>query len=124
MEKILFKEEVYNIIGCCMEVHNTLGYGFKEIVYKDALEIEFQRRNIPYIREPIYKIDYKGEELPHGFQADFMVYDQIIIEAKSRAEIDSSDQAQTFNYLRASKQRLGVLVNFGELRLNYKRLII
>ena len=67
MEKILFKEESYDSIGKCMEVHNNLGAGFLEIVYKDALEYEFRKADIPYEREKIYEVNYKGIILPHRF---------------------------------------------------------
>lgn len=124
MKKLLFEKETYNIIGCCMEVHNTLGYGFKEIIYKDALEIEFQLRKIPYKREPFFDVDYKGIILPHGFNADFLVYDSIVLEAKSRVELEALDYVQIFNYLKSSKLKIGLLANFGESRLNHKRIIL
>jgi len=73
MDKILYKEESYRIIGKCMEVHNNLGAGFLEIVYKDALEYEFGKANIPYEREKVYEVNYKEIILPHRFYADFVV---------------------------------------------------
>ena len=78
MDAILFKAESYTIIGVCMEVHNNLGAGFLEIVYKDALEYEFRKANIPYEREKQYEVNYKGIILPHKFYADFVVYDKIV----------------------------------------------
>ena len=65
MPEIIFKEESYKIIGICMEVHNQLGMGFKEAVYKDALEFEFKAHGIHYLREKKFKIEYKGTILPH-----------------------------------------------------------
>lgn len=82
MNGVIFKEESYKIIGCCLEVYNELGPGFLEVVYKDALEVEFQLNNIPYSREKIFEIKYKGRLLPRRYQADFVVYDQIILEVK------------------------------------------
>ena len=106
-----------------MEVHNTLGAGFLEIVYKDALELEFKKAGIFYEREKEYSVNYKGIILPHKFYADFVVFDQIILEVKGVKTIAEEHIAQTLNYLKVSGNEVGLLVNFGELKLNYKRLI-
>lgn len=124
MTKIIYKDESYQIIGKCMEVHNNLGAGFREIVYKDALELEFQNGNIPYEREKHYNINYKGIILPHSFYADFVVYDKIILEIKGVAGISEEFVAQAINYLKVSGNQLALIVNFGELRLNYKRIAL
>jgi len=120
---LIYKEETYKIIGLCMEVHRELGYGFLEIVYKDALELLFQQHQIPYEREKELPITFRNVVLPRKFFADFMVYNNIILEAKSKAAIIDEHIAQTLNYLKASKNKLGLLVNFGRLQLEYKRLI-
>ena len=124
MSEILYKDESYTIIGKCFEVHNNLGSGFLEIVYKDALEYEFRKSNIPYQREVEYEVNYKGIILPHKFFADFVVYDKIILEVKAVSHIVDEHIAQTINYLKVSGNRLGLLVNFGELKLTYKRLVL
>ena len=124
MEKILYKEECYKIIGTCMEVHNNLGAGFLEIVYKDALEYEFKKARIPYEREKMYDVNYKGIILPHKFYADFVVYGSIILEVKGVDGITDEFIAQAINYLKVSQNQLALLVNFGELRLNYKRIVL
>ena len=124
IEKIIFKEENYQIIGKCMEVHNNLGAGFLEIVYKDALELEFQRANIPYQREKIYEVNYKGIILPHKFYADFVVFNKIILEVKGISGICEEFVAQALNYLKVSNNQLALIVNFGELKLNYKRIVL
>jgi GxxExxY protein len=124
MDKILFKEESYQIIGKCMEVHNNLGAGFLEIVYKDALEYEFKKASIPYEREKLYEVNYKNIILPHRFCADFVVYGNIILEVKGVDGIADEFVAQAINYLRVSQNQLALLVNFGELKLNYKRIIL
>ena len=121
---LIYREESYQIIGACMEVHNELGKGFSEIVYGDALEIEFKRNNIPYSREKRYPIHYKNILLPHQYIADFVIHDKIILEIKAIKELTSSNLKQTLNYLAASKLRLGLLVNFGEDSLMYKRVIL
>ncbi len=120
----LYQEETYKIIGCCMEVHKILGKGFNEVVYKDALEIELQKSNIPYRREVGYKISYKEFVLPHYYNADFLVFEKIILEAKAMESISSGHIKQTLNYLATSKLRLGLLINFGEDSLVYKRVIL
>lgn len=123
MSDIVLKEESYAIIGVCMEVHNNLGAGFLEIVYKDALEYEFRRAGIPFERERMYDVHYKGIILPHKFYADFVVYDKIILEVKGVNRICDEFIAQAINYLKASQNPLALIVNFGEPKLNYKRIV-
>ena len=102
MTDILCKEEVYEIIGVCMSVYNELGYGFLEIVYKDAMEIEFTENDIPHQREKEFPVIYKTRPLKRSFFADFEVFDKIIVEVKSNAEgISEETIAQTLNYLKA-----------------------
>ena len=124
MTKIKFKEESYQIIGKCFEVHNNLGAGFLEIVYKDALEYEFRKANIPFQREKKYIVNYKGIILPHYFYADFVVFDKIILEIKAVSEISDIFIAQAINYLKVSENKLALIVNFGELKLNSKRILL
>jgi GxxExxY protein len=123
MSDIIYKTESYKIIGICMEVHNNLGPGFLEIVYKDALEYEFRLAGIPFEREKEYAVKYKETILPHKFYADFIVYDKIILEVKAVSEIYDKSIAQAINYLSASGCKLSLIANFGELSLNYKRII-
>lgn len=106
-----------------MEVHNNLGAGFLEIVYKDALEWEFKKAGIPYEREKMYEVNYKGIILPHKFYADFVVYDKIILEIKAVSGFADKFIAQAINYLKVSNNQLALIVNFGELKLNYKRIV-
>lgn len=122
--EIIHREESYQIIGKCMEVHNNLGAGFAEIVYKDALEYEFNKAGIPFEREKQYKVNYKGIILPHHFYADFVVFDKIILEVKGVSAITDEFTAQCINYLKVSELKLALLVNFGELRLNSKRIVL
>lgn len=121
---LILKDEAYKIVGICMEVHNNLGAGFLEIVYKDALELEFRRAGILYEREKEYVVNYKSVILPHRFYADFVVFDQIILEVKGKIGIPDEHVAQAINYLKVSGNRLALIVNFGELRLNYKRIVV
>lgn len=121
---IIYKEESYHIIGKCIEVHNQLGAGFLEIVYKDALEYEFKKANIPFQREKEYVINYKDIILPHKFYADFIVFDKIILEVKGVSALTDEFTAQCINYLKVSDCKLALLVNFGELKLNSKRFVL
>ena len=124
MTKFLYKEESYKIIGICIEVYNELGKGFSEIVYSDALEIEFQDNNIEYSREKRFKIEYKGNILSHHYKADFLINNAIILEVKAVENLVSAHIKKTLNYLAASKLQLGLLVNFVGDSLNYKRIVL
>lgn len=107
-----------------MEVHNNLGTGFSEIVYKDALEYEMKQTGISFEREKEYVVNYKGTVLPHKFYADFVVFDKIILEVKGRSGIADEHIAQAINYLKVSENKLALVVNFGEAKLNYKRVVL
>ena len=119
-----FQEETFEIIGICMEVHRILGRGFLEIVYKDALEYEFKMHGIPYIREKKYEVGYKDIILAHSFVADFVVFDEIILEVKAQRGITNEHYKWVLNYLAVSKCPLGLLVNFGEDSLVQKRIVL
>jgi GxxExxY protein len=115
------EQETYKIIGTCMEVHRNLGPGLLEIIYKDALEIEFRENNILFEREKKFAIEYKGIILPHKFYADFVVNQDIILEVKAIKEFSNEHVAQILNYLKLAKSELGLLVNFQTKSLQYKR---
>ena len=117
------KDENYTIVGLCMEVHRILGPGLLEIVYKDALEIEFKNNNIPFKRAKEFFIEYKGVILPHKFYADFIIYDEIILEVKSTKEISNEHIAQTINYMKLAESQIGIIANFQNKSLVHKRLI-
>jgi GxxExxY protein len=124
MEVFYLKDETYEIIGLCMEVHKILGKGHSEVVYKDALEYEFKLNSIPFEREKMYEIEYKDIVLPRKYVADFVIYNEIIFEVKAISQLTNSDIKQTLNYLASSKNKLGLLANFGEDSLKYKRIIL
>ena len=124
MEDFYLKEETYQIIGFCMEVHKILGKRHSENVYGDALEYEFKMNNIPYEREKKYNIEYKGIVLPRYYFSDFTVFNEIILELKAIETLSNSELKQTLNYLAASKNKIGLLINFGEDSLKYKRVIL
>lgn len=103
MTEIIYKEESYAIIGKCMEVHNELGHGFSEIVYKDALQLEFNEDHIWHSREKEYLVYYKGNLLERSYFADFVVYDKIILEVKCVKTLTDEHLSQCINYLKVSK---------------------
>jgi GxxExxY protein len=123
MEDYIFKDENYTIVGILFEVHKNLGKGFSEIVYKDAIEYEFQQNKIPYQREKEFSVNYKNTTLNHKFYANFLVYDKIILEIKTVDCFNNNHYNQCLNYLKVSKNKLAILVNFNLVSLEYKRII-
>ena len=123
MVDLIYKEEAYETVGICMEVHNELGPDLLEIVYKEAIEWELDNRFIHYEREKEYPVYYKKHLLRKKFNADFIAYDKIILEIKARESISNEDIAQTINYLKLSGCQLGLIVNFGRSKLEIKRLL-
>jgi GxxExxY protein len=124
MTELLYKNEVYQIIGAAMEVHRELGSGFLEAVYQEALEIELQQQSIPYEREKPLFIYYKGNKLIRTYSADFLCYGSIVVELKALSQLTGDHESQLINYLKATKLRVGVLINFGNKSLEYKRMIL
>jgi len=122
-KELLCKDEAYQIIGAAMAVHNELGSGMREIVYGDALEIEFKLRGIPFQREQTFNVVYKGVELQHKFKCDFVCFKNIIVELKAEKGLTDIDRSQIINYLKITKYPLGILINFGESSLKYERYI-
>lgn len=123
-ERFPMKDETYKIIGLAMEVHRELGKGFLEIVYKDALELEFLDNSIRFEREKPYIIEYKDRILKRKYIADFVVYGKLILEIKSQSGIYEEDIKQTINYLACAKLPLGLIINFEENSLTFKRVIL
>ena len=121
--KILYKEESYKIIGACMKVHRSLGSGFLEAVYQEALSREFKNEGIPFESQVKLFVFYDGQKLKKYYIADFICFDKIIIEIKSVSQIPVVFYSQLKNYLIATKKELGMLVNFGESSLVYKRIL-
>ena len=118
------QEEYYKIIGLCMEIHRELGGGLLESIYKEALEIEFKNHGIPYQREKEFIIKYKDYQLSKKFYADFVVYDDIILEVKAIRIIVDNNIAQTLNYMSITKSKLGIIANFSLKSLQQKRLVL
>ena len=112
--EILYFNEVRTIVGCAFRVYNSLGSGFLEAVYRDALMIEFRDNNIPAIAEKHLDVYYNGEKLPSTYKTDIICYDSIILELKANAKLTNSDSAQILHYLKATGIKAGVLFNFGK----------
>ncbi len=123
-QELIYKDDAYKIIGACMSVHRELGCGFLEAVYAEALEMEWQLKGIPYQREVPLNIEYKGQPLKKSYVADYICYNKIIIELKAINQLESVHEAQVLNYLKATGFKLGLLVNFGEQSLKYKRIVL
>ena len=124
MAEIIHKKESYAIVGTLFDVYNHLGSGFSEIVYKDAIELEFKIRDIPFEREKKYTVSYKGVTLPHKFYADFVVFNKIILEIKAIENIHDKHIAQCINYLKVSENKLAILANFHKDLLDHKRIVL
>lgn len=123
-KKLLYKDEVYKIIGAAIEVHKELGNGFLESVYEEVLCYEFQQRNIPFHTQVPLEIQYKDETLEKTFIADMICYDKIIIELKHMKKLTAVEEAQILNYLKATNLTVGLLINFGSAgKLEWKRFV-
>ena len=124
MENLKLNEKTYKLIGVLFDVHRNLGRGFSEILYKDAIEYEFKQLNIPFEREKEYAVNYKDTVLKHKFYADFVVYDEIILEVKTVDILIKTHFNQCLNYLRVSGNEIAFLVNFNSVSLEYKRFLL
>lgn len=120
-----YSDLTHRIIGCAMAVHGYLGNGFQEVIYQRALAYELQHANLSFQREIEVEIFYKDMPAPIGIRrADFIVENKVLVELKALSEITETHWAQTLNYLRAYRIEIGLLINFGEKSLNFKRFIL
>lgn len=115
--------QTYEIIGAAMEVHRQLGHGFLEAVYQEALAIELVKRDIPFEREAAGPVEYKGNRLQCCYRADFICFEEIVVELKAINQLTGVDEAQVINELKATGLHRGLLLNFGTPGLEYKRLV-
>ena len=122
--KLLYKDLTYSIIGAAMEVHKNLGHGFLEYVYEEALCYELRLRKISFERQKKLDIYYKTYLIPEKYKADLFVNQKVIVEEKATSGLSEIDEAQLLNYLKATKVRIGLLINFGTPQLEYKRRIL
>lgn len=112
-EKVLFKEESFELQGAIYDVYREMGSGFLEAVYQECLTIEFRRRNIPFEAQKNLSLAYRGEPLQQMYRADFVCFDAIVVELKVVRELTPEHKAQVLNYLKATGLHLGLVVNFG-----------
>jgi GxxExxY protein len=113
----------YAIIGAALEVHRELGCGFLEPVYQEALGLELKTQGVPFEREVKLPVFYTGHRLETHYQADFICYDNVIVELKALAKTGGLEQSQVLNYLKATGHRVGLLANFGAMSLQWQRLV-
>ncbi len=121
-EKVVFRELSYRVMEAVFEVHNTLGPGFLENVYEEALAYELEARNIPFKRQRTIQIRYKGKVIG-THRLDLLVDDKIVLELKAVSSLNNFFKQQTLSYLRATNMRLGILINFGRPRVEYSRIV-
>lgn len=122
--ELICKEECYKIVGACMTVHRELGHGFLEAIYQEALAVEMKSMGIRFDREMEIKVLYKGVALSKLYKADFICYDKIIIELKALSCLTNEHVAQLLNYMKATKLRVGLLVNFGSPSLEHHKYVL
>ena len=114
MDIQLYKDRMYQIIGAAMSLYNELGSGYSEPIYQECLSILCSEKDIPWEREKSLKMYYHGVELEKTYKADFVCFEDIIVELKAVSELLSEHRAQLFNYMRITNTRFGILINFGE----------
>lgn len=117
-------KRTFEIIGAAMEVHSQLGSGFLEAVYQEALGIEFGSRKILFKKEIELPVTYKDIILSTSYRADFICHDDIIVELKAIGQLSGKEESQVINYLKATGLRIGLLLNFGSSKLEYKRFVL
>jgi GxxExxY protein len=123
MEKNERDPQTFAIIGAAIEVHNQLGHGFLEAVYQEALAREFRAREISFEREVFLEISYKGLPLTTRYKADFICFNEIVVELKAQSVLTGVDDSQLINYLKATGFHRGLLINFGTPSLQQRRLV-
>jgi GxxExxY protein len=124
MSELIYKEESNLIIGAAIEAQKHMGIGFLEPVYQEILEMEFVERGIPFEREKELLIKYKGRDLKKRYYADFVCYDKIILELKVCDNISKAHESQVINYLNATNFKLGIIINFAVIPLEFKRIVL
>jgi|SRR5437016_14348831 len=120
---LLCKEEVFQIVGCAIEVLNTLGHGIVEKPYENALVVEFGLRNIPYRQQPLFDVLYKGNKVGL-FIPDLIAFDAVVVDTKVIDKITDHERGLMLNYLRITKLRVGVILNFKHAKLEWERIVL
>lgn len=122
-EEYKYSDITQKIIGCAMKVHSTLGNGFQEVIYQRALAIEMGKQGLEFAREMEMPIFYESEVIGTR-RVDFFVESKIMVELKALTQLEKVHLAQALNYLEAYKMEIGLLLNFGNTRLEFKRLTL
>ena len=121
--KLLLKDEVYQVVGCAMEVLNTLGHGLREKPYENALVVEFGLRGIPFKQQPRFDVIYKGVRVGE-YVPDLIAFDQVVVDAKTIDRITDIERGQILNYLKITQLRVGLILNFKHPKLEWERLVL
>lgn len=125
MSDLILKDEVFAVVGVAMEVYYTLGRGFAEPIYHEAMEIELSRRAIPFASRVPLTLIYKDTTLSKTYEADLVCYDEILVELKALPALSNIEVGQLINYLKITRMRVGLLINFGSAqKLEWKRYVI
>ena len=121
----LYQQQGYDFMAAAFEVYNELGFGFLEEVYHESLELELTSRSIAYVGKPKLNLFYKGRALKKHYEADLIVIGEIVVELKAVRALAPEHEAQLLNYLKATRKRVGYLVNFGSFpKLEWKRFVL
>jgi GxxExxY protein len=124
MEDFKHKDDTYRILGACFEVYNEKGCGFLEAVYQECLEIELGLQKIPFKAQLPFKLHYKNKPLKQTYEPDFICFENIVVELKAARELCNDHRAQILNYLNATNNEVGLLINFGHYpKLEYERIV-
>ncbi|MBK1828185.1 GxxExxY protein [Haloferula rosea] len=119
------KDETYRILGSCFAVYTEKGCGFLEDVYQECLEIEFEDQSVPFVSQPKLELGYKGRLLRQRYQPDFLCYQKVVLEIKAVKKLEDVHRAQLMNYLKATRMKVGLLVNFGHFpKVEHERFVV
>ena len=121
--QLLLKEEVFQIVGCAMEVLNTLGHGLLEKPYENALVVEFGLKDIPYKQQPRFDVIYKGVKVG-DYIPDLIAFNRVVVDAKTIDRITDIERGQILNYLKVTKLKVGLILNFKKPKLEWERLVL
>jgi GxxExxY protein len=122
-EKLLLKDEVFQVVGCAIEVLNTLGHGLVEKPYENALVVEFSLRQIPFKQQRSFDVLYKGQKIGL-FVPDLIVFDALVVDTKVIDKITDHERGLMLNYLRITALRVGVILNFKHRKLEWERIAL
>ncbi|MCK5849316.1 MAG: GxxExxY protein [Kiritimatiellae bacterium] len=123
MHDLILKDEVFNVIGCAIEVLNELGHGLLEKPYENALTIELGLKAIPYIQQPRFDVTYKGISVGE-YIPDIIIMDQIVVDTKVIGSITKHEIGQMMNYLKITGHKVGLIINFKHATLEWKRIVL